>query len=346
MPPVFKPLANSPRTGTKGVMKTLLTCLQDWLTRNRGDGGAYSLLCALTTETLKRADSTDPGQREFDAADLAPAAGGPVDFEEAKRWIDRTRFERFAQARQTAIEEHFRAAGHMRALRVVRRSPRGKHRAVWYLEPYTLSEDSPASDAADDPGAPAAADDAPHIRYDFSPPGQVRPAWYARPLIGTGGFVTRSWRGLLWVAALLIPIGFLLFSVLLALGSAYSRRPLQTADLASMLLMAVLGWLVWRTSIRPFLRLIDDRIGLATELWVAWGEKTAQLELALDEKKRRCLQLVRYSSVCPICAGTVELRYAQGPNRRRLVGCCSEVPHEHVYSFDRILRVGQRIQPK
>ena len=325
-------------------MKSLLNCLQDWLTKNRSDGSAYSLLSALTTETLKRADSADPDQREFDAEALAPAAGGPSDFETAKRWIDRARFERFSEARQTAIEEHFRAAGHFQALRVVRRSPRGKHRAVWYLEPYALSEDSPASDAADDPGEPAAADDAARVRYQFTPPGQVRAAWYARPLIGAGSFVTRSWRGLLWVAALLMPIGYLLFSVLLALGYSYSRRPLQTADLASMLLIAVLGWVVWRISIRPVLWLIDDRIALATELWVAWGEETAQLELALDERKRRCLQLVRYSAVCPICAGTVELRYAQGPNRRRLVGCCSEAPHEHLYSFDRILRVGQRIQ--
>jgi len=325
-------------------MKTLLTCLQDWLTCNRTAGGAYSLLHALTTETIKRADSTDPGQREFDAEDLAPAAGGPASFEDAKRWIDRTRFELFALARQTAIEEHFRAAGHSQALRVVRRSPRGKHRTIWYLEPYSLAENSSAADAADDATENAASDETARIRYDCIPPGQVRAAWYAKPLIGAGSFVTRSWRGLLWVAALLILIVYLLFSLLLLLVYTYDRRPLQTSDLASILLIAVLGWAVWRIWLRPFLWLIDDRIAMASELWVAWDEDAAQLELALDEKKRRCLQLVRYTAVCPICAGTVELRYAQGPNRRRLVGCCSEVPHEHVYSFDRILRVGQRIQ--
>lgn len=121
------------------------------------------------------------------------------------------------------------------ALRVVRRWPRGKHRVVWFLETYTLPEDSLAPDS------------------------------------------------------------------------------------------------------------IDDRIALATELWVGWGEEIAQLELGLDENKRRRLQLVRYSAVCPVCAGTVELRYAQGANRRRLVGCCSEVPHEHVFTFDRILRTGRRL---
>ena len=327
----------------KGVMKSLLNCLQDWLTENRSDGSAYSLLLALTSETLKRTNSPDADQREFDAEALAPAAGGPGDFETAKRWIDRAKFERFAEARQTAIEEQFRAAGHSQALRVVRRSPRGKHRAVWFLETYTLPEDSLAPDSIDAPRSATAADEPASIRYDFTPPGQVRAAWYAKPLIGAGSFVTRSWRGLLWVALLLIPIGYLVFSVLLALGYTYSRRPLQTSDLASMLLIAVVGWVVWRIWIRPVLWLIDDRIALATELWVGWGEETAQLELALDENKRRRLQLVRYSAVCPVCAGTVELRYAQGANRRRLVGCCSEVPHEHVFTFDRILRTGRRL---
>ena len=58
----------------------------------------------------------------------------PTFFEAAKRWTDRARFERFAEARQTAIEQHLKAAGHTQALRVVRRSPRGKLRAVWYLK--------------------------------------------------------------------------------------------------------------------------------------------------------------------------------------------------------------------
>ena len=98
-------------------MKSLLNCLQDWLTENRSDGSAYSLLLAITTETLKRTDSPDADQREFDAEALTPAAGGPGDFETAKRWIDRAKFERFAEARQAATEEHFRAVGHSKALR-------------------------------------------------------------------------------------------------------------------------------------------------------------------------------------------------------------------------------------
>lgn len=129
------------------------------------------------------------------------------------------------------------------------------------------------------------------------------------------------------------------------LGLAYTYRPLQTADLALMVLTAGAAWVMWWFWLRPFVWLLDDRITLASEAWVGTNELPAQLELALDENQHRRLQLVRYLAVCPICAGTIELRYAQGANRRRLVGCCSEVPHEHVFSFDRVLRVGQRIKP-
>ncbi len=327
-------------------MRDLLNCLQDWLTKNRADGGAYTLLCALTEETLKRADSPDLSQREFDAAGLAPAAGGPDDFEAAKRWIDRARLERFAEARQATIEEHFRSAGHTQALRVRRRSPGGKHRAVWYLEAYGLSEPVLAPDTVDPTAKPnpSKADNAAGaIRYDFTPPGQVKAAWYVKPLVGAGSFVTRSWRGVLWAGLLILPVAYLALNVFLALGYAYTRRPLQTADLASLLLMTGMAWVVWRIWVRPFVWLLEDRIALASEVWVGFHEQPAQLELTLDENQRRRLQLVRYSAVCPICAGTIELRYAQGTNRRRVVGCCSEVPHEHVFSFDRILRVGHRI---
>jgi hypothetical protein len=325
-------------------MRELLDCLQDWLLRNRADGGAYSLLAALTSETLKRADSADPAQREFDAEALAPAAGGPGDFESAKRWIDRTKFELFATARQTAIEGHFRAARHTQALKVVRRSPRGKHRAVWFLESYPLPEQEDEPEAIGQQDAPAKNETPLSILYDFTPPGRVRAAWYARPLLGAGSFITRSWRGLLWVAVFLIPVAYLLLSAMVAFAYMYARRPLQTSDMASMFILVTLGWVVWRISVRPVIWLIDDRITLATELWVAWSEDTAQLELAKDENNRRRLQLVRYSAVCPICAGTVELRYSQSPNRRRLLGCCNEAPYEHVFSFDRVSRQGLRLQ--
>ena len=327
-------------------MRELVHCLNDWLTSHREDAGAYSLLVALTSESLKKADSPDPSQREFDAQDLAAAAGRPEanDFDASKRWVTGRGLETFAAARRKSIEDHFRAAGHSACLQPKRRSPGGKHRAVWYLEQYPLPEEALGSSAEDTPPPVAEGPPAPSVQYEFTPPGQVRAAWYTRPLIGAGSFVTRSWRGLLWALALLVPVGFLLSTVVLSLGFTHLRRPIQTADLANLLMLAVLAWVVWRTFVRPMDWLLEDRIIHARDLWVAWSEESAQLELTKDEKGLRRLQLVRYTAVCPVCSGTVELRYAQGPNKRRLLGCCAEAPHDHVFSFDRVSRRGQRLQ--
>jgi len=326
-------------------MRDLVVRLSDWLTSHREDASAYSLFVALTQETLKRADSSAAAQREFDAQDLAAAAGRPEanDFDASKRWVIGRGLETYAAARRKSIEDHFRAAGHDTCLRPTRRSPGGKHRAVWYLEQYPLLDDSVEAIAADPSRSDCDGFQATTVQYEFIPPGQVKAAWYSRPLIGAGSFVTRSWRGILWAAAFLVPVGYLLGSALLTLGFTYLRRPIQTADLASLVVVAVLAWFVWRTFVRPMVWLLDDRIIPATELWVAWNEANAQLELTRDEHDRRRLQLVRYTAVCPICAGALELRYSQGPNARRLVGCCAEAPHDHVFSFDRISRVGSRI---
>lgn len=327
-------------------MRELVDCLNDWLISHREDAGAYSLLTALTQETLKRVDSPSASQREFDAQDLAAAVGRPEanDFDAAKRWVTGRGLETFAAARRKSIEDHFRAAGHQMCLQPKRRSPGGKHRAVWYLEQYPLPEDAVEAATNDAPQPVAERPQATAVQYEFTPPGHVQAAWYSRPLIGAGSFVTRSWRGLLWAAVFLAPVCYLLGSALLALGFTTLRRPVQTSDLATLLVVAVLAWFVWRMFVRPMVWLLEDRIIPATELWVAWSEENAQLELTKDEQGRRQLQLVRYTAVCPICSGTVELRYAQGPNPRRLLGCCAEAPNDHVFSFDRVSRRGERLQ--
>lgn len=253
------------------------------------------------------------------------------------------KLEIYAAARRKSIEDHFRAAGHDTCLQPARRSPGGKHRAVWYLEQYPLLDDPVEAIAAYSPPSDPDSPRATTVQYELTPPGKVKAAWYSRPLIGAGSFVIRSWRGILWAAAFLLPVAYLLASALLTLAFTYLHRPIQTADLASLIVVAVLAWFVWRTFVRPMAWLLDDRIIPATELWIAWNEANAQLELTKDEHDRHRLQLVRYTAVCPICAGTLELRYSQGPNIRRLVGCCAEAPHDHVFSFDRISRLGSRM---
>jgi hypothetical protein len=326
-------------------MRKQLEVFHGWLAANRDDTSAYTALLALTRESLKRADSDDPSQREFDAQDLALAAerDEASDFDASKRWLENSKLKTFTDARRNAIEDYFRACGQAGAIRLVKRSPRGKHRAVWYLEAYDLPDVSrEPQDGQLVPGS-GQSSSAETIQYEFTPPGKVRPAWYVRPLIGAGSFVTRSWRGLVWLMVVMVPIVCMLLGAVATWGYTRVQRPLQTSDLASLFLFGASAWVLWRFFVRPTVWLLDDRIILASESWVAWSEEISQLELTKDEEEKRRLQLVRYSAVCPVCAGTIELRYSQGPNRRRLVGCCNEAPHDHVFSFDRILRTGFRL---
>lgn len=328
-------------------MKDLLGCFDDWLTINRSDSSAYSIIRALLKETLKRVGSEDPSQREFDAEALAQAADGPDGFEPAKRWIDRARPELFLDARRSSIEQFFSERGHETALRVERRSPGGRHRAVWFLQAYRISQTQDLSPSGE-PGPSGNSQQSTSARqtditYEATAPGVVQVAWYAKPLLGAGSFLTRSWRGATLASVWLVPWLLIVFFVILAMIYAEAERPLRTSDFASFVLMGIMSWMLWATLIRPGMWLLEDRIVPAGAFWISWAEADAHLELARDQLGRQRLQLIRYTAVCPVCAAKVELRYAQGPNRRRLVGCCVDAPHDHTFSFDRILRSGTRL---
>lgn len=314
-----------------------------WLEAHRASANAHTLLLALARETLKRCDSPDPEQREFDALALAQAAGTDdcSDFDDAKARVDRAAPLKYYGTRVAQAEEYFRQQGQTRAVRPMKRSPGGKHRAQWYLEPYDL----PPVASADEPVIPTVDEPPSHqesVRYQQAPPGSVRPAWWARVLFTQGAAVTRSPRGILWAAVLIISLAEILLCLGLFLLFNYAHRPLQTSDLVQVLGLSAYAFMAWRFQIQPLIRLLDDRLIIVGDAWVGIDENPAQLELVKEDGKK-VIQLVRYTAVCPICAGTLELRYSQGPNRRRIVGCCDEAPHDHVYSFDRVTRAGYRL---
>jgi hypothetical protein len=109
-----------------------------------------------------------------------------------------------------------------------------------------------------------------------------------------------------------------------------------------MLLITVV--FVWRFLARPLIWLTEDRIIPAPDMLTAMREdEPCQLEMP-KEGNARYIRLVRYSGVCPVCAGRIELRYGAGHAQRRLFGCCSEAPQDHQFSFDRVSRQGQRVK--
>jgi hypothetical protein len=322
-----------------GVVQELLKCFDDWLNRNSEGASAHTLLCALVRETLRKAGLPQAAPREFDAQELAAAAGRSEqdDYEASKRWVDRCKVILYVAARQEALEEHFRAAGHQQCLRPAVKSTRGKHRASYFLQPYEMTAE--ATVEATEPQK----QDVTQLHYEFDPPGVVKPSLIGRLLLGSGSFTTKSWRGLVWALIGAAALLLLYVNAATLAGAAYLRRPLQTGDLALLILLGGISWFLWIGVLRPMYWIVFDRIGLAGSFLVAFGEADAQLELTDGQDRQRRLQLVRYRAVCPVCAGPIELLYGLGPNRRRLLGCCSELPQEHVFTFDRVLRRGVRL---
>lgn len=336
-----QPVANGLPT-----VQELLPCFRDWLATQRDEAKALTLLRALAEESLKVAGSIDPQQLEFDALDLAQACQWPEgdDFDAASKKIKSANLEKYLSSRAADHEAFFVQRGLQHALRVCKRSPSGRHRAQWSLEPYSLVPPMATVDAQRDnePLEASLSTGGPQIEYEYAAAGAVRPSWLARPLLGSGWFRTKSLRGLLFVCTGLAPMVCAAGLVATVWLMLFMRRPVTTADLAFLVVAAGLGWMLWN-SLRSLWWLLADRIIPAADVLLGWSEAPAQLE-SFKDGNVRIIGLVRYSATCPVCAAAVELRYGEGNERRRLFGCCVEATQEHVFTFDRVTRRGRYVR--
>ena len=333
-------------------MKELVQCLIDWIDQLHASGRGPAALRALASETLKRVDSPHQDQREFDACDLAQAADPSKewDYDPAKQWLAAAKLSQFVDARREDMGGFFRERGHRAILVPQKSDTAGRHRAVWFLKVQPLPEASEESD----PSAPAQqglaaetdrtghADD--ELVYEYTGPGELCLGPLGRLLLGRqGNAPTKSARGVIWAG--IIVSTALVFLMILFLIWAMSRlqRPVMAADVASLVMLLVTGGVIWRFWARPLIWLLEDRIIPAPELLAAFSEDPCQLEMPKD-RNARYIRLVRYGGVCPVCAGQIELRYGTGSAARRLFGACSEAPQEHLFSFDRVTRLGRRVR--
>lgn len=332
-------------------MKALIQCLVDWLDEGRSETKAWRILDALAKETLKRADSADPTQREFDALEIAQICEPDKqwNYDSAKKWLIGAEVLKYMEARKGPVEAFFRAHGHGQAIAVAQRKTTGRHRAPWFLSIYDLpdieqdegdTEKALARNDHPETGSGVVAHD---LVYEFTPPADIKLNVLGQLFLGVGIINTRSPRALLWAGMWLSALGLALLSMLFFLAMSQLAMPLRTGDLIAACLWLGYTWVFWRFCVRPMIWLLEDRVALGGSSLSAWREEPTQLDMTRD-RQHRYLRLVRYSGVCPLCAGAIELRYGQGVNARRIFGCCGEAPQEHVFTFDRVTRVGRRYE--
>jgi len=329
-------------------MKQLILCLIDWIDQLHASGQAAAALRALAVETLKRVDSPDPDQRKFDAQAIAEATNTNRiwDFDQAKQWLSRANVPKFVDARTQALCGFFREKGHHEVVVPVKTETSGRVRAEWFLEVRPLPSASeepinpaPSSSDAATPTVESAAT-AEGLVYEYTPPTQLRLGPLGWLLLGRqGNTPTKSARGVIWAGVFVLSGLVLLLMLFLLSAMGHLQRPLTTGDLVNVVMLLIFGTLTWRYWVRPLVWLGEDRIIPAPNLLPALTEDPCQLEMPKDGE-RRYIRLVRYSGVCPVCAGQIELRYGAGHESRRLFGCCIEAPQDHVFSFDRVTRKG------
>lgn len=92
---------------------------------------------------------------------------------------------------------------------------------------------------------------------------------------------------------------------------------------------------------------VVNRIISAPVIFQPHDINNAQIECFATEKIResngkpvRKLRIVSYASSCPLCKSRVEVENGGKEFHHRLIGRCLEAPTEHIYSFDRVLKVG------
>lgn len=324
-------------------MKDETTFLLQWLS-DQDRKKARRILIALANETIKRIAIINPhggdDVRRVPAYAVAKAAGFTGDERGATKWLSWPLVQKWWDTRAGKMHAEAFAAGLSQVANPHYESGSGSGNiSECWLEfiPVGAPQPAPALDA--DREVDELDDGEFVIRYQVTPPEQIKLGLRARLLFHRGRITTGTWRWWILLLILLGPIlGGVVLLMLLSVVSLLDKTAVAVKDLW-LIALAAGGFLYFRTSIAiPWTQLTEDRIVSADD-FLAWKELHGQVELLRDGEKRH-LRFVRYSTSCPVCDTTVQLAKGGSDFPGRLVGRCVESPHEHVFSFDRVTLTG------
>jgi hypothetical protein len=321
----------TPEDPVTEVISAVIQCFVEWLkSEEPNEQKGHRILCTLAEESFKvRTYGRD--QRCFSAKDLALAAEKPTD------WIDWKATEKYFEARKDNIIDFAKGKGLVFYPEFKRNSTSGGPRNVATCE--IAATPIPESTQVKVENTGKASKDWDAIQYSRSDPSEVTLAWLWRIVFRKGELIMNKWKKWLilsWIFSIIIIVTLVVFILFLSLSVP---KPITTQVISIIIMMIAFPVWAWFEVIRPFNRLFDDRIKVASESMLAWGEDDAQMEI-YREDDLRVIRIVRYSASCSICGAEVRLSDGFPDFPSRMVGRCAESPREHVFSFDRVTRRG------
>lgn len=330
---------NSPiptETGNPTVLA--LKALEGWLALEGGNSRPADALRALVRVSMKATLAGHPLPLEDRDKLRLWVREMEADTSETpmNRWLPSKELQRWWLARESSRHAYHQANGLTQTLelRIQDGGGRGNPtRLRFELVPLADPESSQSMESTSSPDG---------IAYQSEP---ARAVWWLRWLLPPGHTAIHSWRGPIIVLFALVSMALIPMLGLLSLAVLNHPGPIMAKDLQVILFVVVLGLLVYRF-IRPWWRLPDQRLTIASDFILATDQLHGQLQLVRDRQRKvtGTLSLVRYFAVCGHCGGTVELAEGGRDFPGRIVGRCRDSPSEHVYSFDPVTRQGRTLR--
>lgn len=150
-----------------------------------------------------------------------------------------------------------------------------------------------------------------------------------------------GWRSLFMTFPLILALISVVFGGWFLLQIWVSQQPVREIFQWTVLigfLGGMITWLVW-----PLYRLIDQKIVMAPAI-LQMTSRFYHVLVIRREGERKVVRMLRFTAACPLCGGEVEVQEGRRALRGRYVGECGRNPVEHIFSFDHVLKIGQRIQ--
>lgn len=122
----------------------------------------------------------------------------------------------------------------------------------------------------------------------------------------------------------------------IAVAFLATNRPIYPSDVVLAVVVVVAPYVAFKWMSR-LMDLMSLRYQAAPDWATGMKEMCAVLELEdIDrgEGSAKVVKVSRYTALCGVCGHTVYLKDGNKQFGRRVVGCCSASPDEHVFTFD------------